>query len=237
MSPGRSHTDWPQAKASTWPTCPYCGALISKSRRRATRCRACGETYYVRGTQTLFKTRVLRLEQVAFAELVKSVSAFGIDPRAVAASTAPAMNADELLIVILEACDRSGERVAAHTHSIYYAIARFLFTSGRDPRKALRLGAGAELRSIREQGATQVLLLRSPDADHCETCRQADGRIVPLEEAESSLPIPCAECTARNDEGKWSWCSCRYAMSPAAQRRSSVTPNARGELPNDDRDG
>src|SRR5215208_3077477 len=103
MKPERDRPDQHEAKPS-WPTCPYCGALIPKSRRRATKCRVCGETYYVRGTQTLFKTRALRLEQVAFVELVKSVSAFGIDARAVAAAAAPAMNADELLIVILEAC-------------------------------------------------------------------------------------------------------------------------------------
>jgi hypothetical protein len=235
VSAQRGRLDSPERKSS-WPTCPYCGALIPKSRRRATKCRACGETYYVRGTQTLFMTRALRLEQLAFVELVKTISVFGIDTRAVAAAAAPAMNADELLIVILEACDRAAIQVGEDAYSIYYAIARFLFAAGRDPRKALRLGATAELRTMREQGMTHVLLLRAPDSDHCETCRQADGRLLSIDSAETLLPIPCPECTVRAGEGTWGWCTCRYAIAPATPRRSTP-PNAGVEIPANDRIG
>lgn len=176
----------------------------------------------------MFKTRALRREQVAFVELVKAISVFGIDTRAVAAATNPSMNADDLLTIILEACDRVADQVAEHAHSIYYSIARFLFASGRDPRRALRLAGAAELKSIREQGATHVLLLRAPDSDHCETCRQSDGRRVPLDEADSAMPIPCPECIIRKADGSWSWCSCRYAMAPAIVRRITPPPDVQG---------
>jgi hypothetical protein len=133
----------------------------------------------------------------------------GADPVAEAASS-PATSAKDAFAG-LGADDPARARAietAAREHdwarlaALYLLQAWWLDEEGRDALQVTRLARRAELRSLAERGAAQVLV-KAADGDTCAACRRLGGRVMTIADALRLMPIPDASC-------EYKWCRCSW---------------------------
>lgn len=82
------------------------------------------------------------------------------------------------------------------------------FKAGRPYLEHLREGARCELEGYRASGVVKAVQVAAcPDS--CPACLAVDHRVIPLEEALATSPLPVPGCT--HTMGKRSgWCRCTY---------------------------
>jgi len=92
---------------------------------------------------------------------------------------------------------------------MYEAMVDMLALLGQkeDLQTILEIIARYNLKGFKEMGFEKVEIECAKDA--CPTCRKMAGKRFKIDEAASTMPLPCKECTTRKDEVQ-GHCRCRY---------------------------
>jgi hypothetical protein len=91
---------------------------------------------------------------------------------------------------------------------LYMEAARTLNRMGEDSFHLQKAAALSRLAWLKQKKFTEAYIL---SMNNCDACRALDGKVMTIEEAKKTLPIPIREgCTNRCEGDKYSICVCYY---------------------------
>jgi len=102
--------------------------------------------------------------------------------------------------------------------TIYYSMAIFLHQEGKDNFILLQESARATLNQF-NLSDLEVNVEINGCSDSCENCKKMNGKIIPMDEAYSALPIPCKACTH-----SIGFCRCFYSAIPIRDADGMLIP-------------
>jgi hypothetical protein len=187
--------------------CPYCGDQLTEIPKRKTKCPHCGQMMYVRKGDLYTEEEakigdwMIRLEEYGItrdqfdAEREKLTKRFG--------QKAPVNDTIwGLFNVFINAHPLSRD-----TQFIYWEMARLMSLEGRDPRPYIEASLKSQLTRLKMQGVNCVKIMAygmEPDDSTCIECTRLHGKILNIEDALETMPIP------RTNINKDRWCRCSY---------------------------
>jgi hypothetical protein len=206
----------PDLPEPTAAVCPYCKQILDKRPERKKKCPHCHNYIYVRSKPSGDHHKVLvtengakrmdldwqkvwwtnkwlrRLEQDGLSDRhfdrvrERLRERFGQEPS----------DADVVWALLNEAGD-------------IFSMALFLYEEGRDFLQLLQRLRKMELMSYEGWGRpAQVEILAGGDS--CESCKAQNGRILTVDQALKTMPLPNNTCSYELEPGKPGWCRCIY---------------------------
>ena len=196
--------------------CPYCKKILDKRPKRKKKCPHCQNCIYVRTLPDGDGKKVLVTEDGAkrieldwqkvwwrnqWLRRVKQDGSSDHDLDRVRKSLTERFgeqptDADVVWALLNETGDN-------------FSMALFLYEEGRDFLQLLQQLRETELMRYNEWGTpTQVEILAGDDS--CDSCKSQNGRILTVDEALKTMPIPNKSCTYELERGKLGWCRCVY---------------------------
>jgi len=91
---------------------------------------------------------------------------------------------------------------------IYYLMALFLDEEHRDFSVPLRESNRLNVLSLKRPGLKYVQVCAAPDS--CDACKALEGKMILIEEALQSNPLPCIDCTRLMKHPDKGFCRCTY---------------------------
>jgi tetratricopeptide (TPR) repeat protein len=92
--------------------------------------------------------------------------------------------------------------------NVYNMMSMFLDEEHKDFLHTLQESKRCVLRALKGGGCLNVRISASEHA--CDACKKQDGRVLTIDEALASLPVPCADCQSKPPGAKRGFCRCRY---------------------------
>lgn len=210
--------------------CPYCKQILAKRPKRKTRCPHCGEYIHVRAPPAGDGSKALVTEQGANKidkewerlhyrkKWLQTLAQHGISDKGF--ETHKGMlrqrfgqepgDGDAVWSLFHEALDdsmKSGD--LPELKMLYFEMALFLYQEGRQFFHLLEQSRKMELTGYEEWGRPmQVEILAGRDS--CESCKAQNSRILTVDEALKTMPLPNRSCTYELERGKRGWCRCVY---------------------------
>ena len=89
----------------------------------------------------------------------------------------------------------------------YDRLAIILNRAGEESFHILKAGAKTKLAALKKEGFTNVSLFTSGE---CEACKPLNGKILSIEEAARTMPLPIKECKNHPYNETRSFCICSY---------------------------
>jgi len=97
---------------------------------------------------------------------------------------------------------------------IYYAMAIYLEKEGKYPFKMLQLYQRAKLKALKKEGNVNKVRIftmgEEPDGS-CDSCRKNEGRVLTIDDALETMPIPNPDCSYKFKKDHYSFCRCIYS--------------------------
>ena len=96
---------------------------------------------------------------------------------------------------------------------VWYSRAIFITKENKDPNLCLKEAAKASLNDFKEQGINKVeIIVLGEEGNHrfCSNCIKSNGKILTIDEALTTMPIPNPNCSFKFKEGQYSFCRCSY---------------------------
>jgi DNA-directed RNA polymerase subunit RPC12/RpoP len=200
---------------STQPLCPHCHTALERQPRRKTRCPRCGSDIYVRANPEIFDAPLLKEGDAYTVDFLRELDGYGPSPAKFAATreelrikngTEP-LPCEVVWLMARRAAEQATDLQDAKL--IYYKMALFLNRMGRDARPALEKSARAELLLYKQEGIKSVEV-SACIGDSCPSCRELNGKRFTVEEALSTMPIPCRACSFELYDEHHGFCRCCY---------------------------
>jgi hypothetical protein len=197
------------------PRCPYCGVILPKRPQRKTKCKSCGRYMYVRKHPKTGKPTIMTegeasaikhgftIEEYTRME-AEMKRRFGRE-----ASTGDVIWGlyNNKLNRLIQINDFQSLR------SIYYEMALFLNSEGKNPFQMLQQAAKMYLLDLKQEGYVKKVEIIGGE---CESCQQLTGKVYTIKEALEKMPIPNKDCTFHLHGGKYGFCRCIYG--PAIEK-------------------
>jgi hypothetical protein len=98
--------------------------------------------------------------------------------------------------------------------SIYYAMAVYLEKEGKNPFKMLKLANRAKLNSLKKEGyvkKVRILTKGKESGGDCDSCRKNEGKILTIDYALETMPIPNPNCSFKFKKNHYSFCRSIYS--------------------------
>ena len=194
------------------PACPSCGVLLKRQPKRKKRCPACGEDIYVRFKQNLFLSCLLTRENALCSDALMSMGMGKDDFHAAKAELTKRFGKEPSSTDIIWHLYNSriipNLGTHANAHVVYYQMALFNYRLGRPFFELLQQACRSELRSY--EGKSWIMRVKIRSDGGCPACQKLEGKIIGLEKALKTMPIPCRECTYRLQGGPPGFCRCDY---------------------------
>jgi len=216
--------------------CPYCSIELNKFPTRKQKCKSCGKEFIVR-THYLTKQKLVLTEKDAAKYDVEKENYYtdkslidglknyiGVDAKQVD----KLVNAtrDELTkkfgftaalgdvawsisnMMIAEAIKKGDKDMIK---AIHFQQAMYLHNTGRDCKKIQQLIFDDDLREIKKSEFIKKVSISTAKESACEHCKKLEGKIMTIDEALKTKPLPCGECSYKmSKRAKTGWCRCMY---------------------------
>lgn len=114
---------------------------------------------------------------------------------------------EEAVLALLTGLMRDSQDLQQKAH-LMEGIAEYQSSLGDDPRPVLSEMHKMELTIFKEIGFERVNITCRTDA--CPQCRPQDGKVLSVDEALSSMPLPHRDCTKLPHSKARPFCRCRY---------------------------
>jgi predicted RNA-binding Zn-ribbon protein involved in translation (DUF1610 family) len=219
--------DMPEAVGAV---CPYCKQILDKRPQRKKKCPHCGEYIYVRTPPSGNGSRTLVTEEGAKEidkewnrlhyrkKWLQTLAQYGISDNDFESHREMLRDrfgqepgdGDVVWSLFHKALDGSmkgGD--LQEVKMLYFEMALFLYQEGRGFSHLLEQSRKMELVGYKEWGRPmQVEILAGGDS--CESCKAQNGRILTVDEALKTMPLPNKGCTYELKPGRPGWCRCVY---------------------------
>lgn len=171
--------------------CPYCNYRLEEFPKRSKKCPQCKE--YIYRTKD-YENKIYRL---------MTVKEYEKKQRALADEQWADLN--EQVAELSKSRDWDG---LSYT---YFQMALQLWNEEKDFFNILQESARWKLRHFQDAGISRVRILDS-GSDSCPSCRKQKEKVYSIEEALSTMPLPCKDCTFQlhGINSKVGWCRCCY---------------------------
>jgi hypothetical protein len=98
-----------------------------------------------------------------------------------------------------------------HAQAIYYQMAVFLGTTGRNPNQLLKAANQTQLLFLRQKFPDAKVHIMGGE-DSCDSCKTIDNQVYTYDEALKLMPLPHKECSYKLFNYKHSFCRCSYVV-------------------------
>jgi len=208
--------------------CPYCDNSLTPTPRRKTKCKNCGNYFYV-------KTRVSdRLKVIVTEEEKESIekdwTQYYIDN---APSPCPTFITDEEFQEAEKLVQAKGKKIIPNDiawgllnkklnsyikqknfggmHQLYYEMAIFTQKEGRDCFQLLQESSRCYLLDAKSRELEKVEISTAGEGNSCSHCQKLNGKVFTIEEALRDMPIPVKECMTEVFVDGKGFCRCIYS--------------------------
>lgn len=217
--------------------CPYCSVLLPKVPARKTKCKSCGNYYFV-------KTRFAdRRKVIVTQEERKQIEAEWQEHFIQTTPRPPELSG----LVTEEEWEQEKKKLLAQgffindvtwsllnkkllvemkrgnfqgMKSIYYTQAIFLQREGRDYFRTLQESVKCELREFQRIGYKKVAISTAGLGNSCEKCQEQDGKVFTIEESLRYMPIPVKDCSTEVFVDGKGFCRCSYVVPDVIEARN-----------------
>jgi hypothetical protein len=202
--------------------CPYCHAELEQMPMRKKKCPQCGNYIRVR-KHVIGDKKVLMTESeandVAFVtEELRGLEYYHITMDdyvkklgEMAAEFGKEANPVDVLWRIYS--DLNNEAIREGDidtiRNMQFSMSKVLYHEGKDFIEPMREAKRLRLVKYRSGGAEKIRIVA---ADSCEACAKNNGRVLTIDEAFKTMPIPNPDCTTKIRDGPAGWCRCRYVV-------------------------
>jgi hypothetical protein len=201
--------------------CPYCDILLSPAPKMKSKCKSCGNTFYVR-TRSQDKKRVIVTEQ-GVKEIkegwlehskVSTVFSSGIVTREEfekAKSETPIRSDSDVMWGLFnkKLLDQMKLGKWAAMKMTYYEMAIFVIKEGKECFHLLQESSKCSLMDYKSMGTKKVSILTAGEGS-CVNCLKLAKKKFTIEEALSTMPIPVKECETDVFGVEKGFCRCIY---------------------------
>jgi len=209
--------------------CPYCNNILPKIPKRKTKCKFCGNCYYIR-TRCSDRKKVIVTEQeidvierewsIYYLNTTTSPSYLISEEEFQEAKKISLAKGNELSIELLRDITwgllnkrlmsemRQGNWAAMG--QIYYEMAQFTQKEGKDCFHLLQEAIKCRLRDYKQQGIEQVEISSAGQGNACETCHRQNGKRFTIKQALEIMPIPVEKCSTEVFTDGKGFCRCDY---------------------------
>jgi hypothetical protein len=208
------------------PTCPYCHEALARCPTRKTRCKHCGESIYVRSTNSRFDSALVTKSQAEELDARAWLSAVSRDSEdfdrvreMLRKRFCTEPNVGDVIWGVLNAAAMR-ESDPFRLASIEVMRAERLGVEGKDPnrlllREALRGQYKQLLDDWKAIGVREVRISGCPE--RCRACKRLPRGAIAIEDAIRSALLPHADCTTDAEEfGGYGRCRCLYSPVTAS---------------------
>ena len=198
--------------------CPYCGESFPSYPKRKRKCPSCGEMVIVKRSSSSGHSILMTEKKALAGDSAWNASSFvrrwtrrleitEEDVRSQQAKLARGCTLRDALWHIMD--QRNYQMLASGEGSMFFMMALFLHEEGKDSLKVMREKARTDLREIRSQSPRYNRVKVCGGA--CDACRALEGKLLTIEQALETLPVPCPECTNDVNASGRGWCRCWYS--------------------------
>lgn len=206
------------------PMCPYCETQLDRAPARKKKCPTCGNYIHVRTGQQIFPSIFLTKEDARIVDHLDRIRGFNVGDtefiqeqehlrRQFGKEPSPA---DTLWSLYNSLIRRLAQDKYVSAAYVYPQMALLLYEEGKPFFRVLQHAAETRLMDYQQSdlyhgspfhpARVQIIAAR----DSCERCRELDGRILRIDEAQAQRPVPNKDCMYETVEGKPGWCRCTY---------------------------
>jgi hypothetical protein len=228
----------PKKKKETF-CCPYCDTILDKKPKAKEKCPYCNSFIYVR---TLPLTGQLKIatekEKNRIDKDLRAWMEFEALKEWTDLSDKDFINAQEKLKEEFDFDPPFRDVVWRLYHelawgskndperqsSIYYAMAIYLEKEGKFPFKMLQLSNNAKLKALKKEGhvnKVRISTMGHEPGGACDLCRKNEGKVLTIDHALKTMPIPNPECSYKFKKNHYSFCRCVY--NPIVDKTSEFT--------------
>ncbi|WP_292466460.1 hypothetical protein [Methanolobus sp.] len=204
------------------PICPYCNTELEQMPKGKKKCPHCSN--YIRVRKPMIgEEKVLMTEEeaddVAFvAEQLKGLEYYNITQddyvntrkhlkEEHGEKTGPV---DVLWTMVKNLNDNAIEKKDIDTiRNTLWIMSLILYREGRDFIRLKQESEKMRLVKYRKEGV-EMVKISSPGP--CEACAKNNGKVLTIDEALETMPIPNPDCTTKTRDGPSGWCRCRYVV-------------------------
>jgi hypothetical protein len=209
--------------------CPYCGEELEKRPKRKKKCPFCQNFIYVR-TLPATREKVLVTEEQAQRiqkewdriwrrnKWLDTLKTYGITEEIFESHKKSlsdqwkrvVADSDIIWSLFNELLQENMKLGDFHTlKMLYHNMAFFLDEEGQEFFGVLVERQRMELMEYKTQcGVAKVRITTS--ADSCPACKKLDGKVLTIQKALKTMPIPCKECTTTMYSKREGFCRCMY---------------------------
>jgi hypothetical protein len=207
--------------------CPYCNNLLPSPPKRKTKCKSCGNYYYVK-TRCADRTKVI-VTEAEIKDIEKEWSKYYADKNPRSPSY---LISDEEFIETKASAISQGKYLSDNDivwglfnkklnsciqqnswggmKQIYYGMAILLQKEGKDCFHLLQEARRCELMDYKAMGITKVRILTAGRNNSCQHCLELDGKIFTIDKALQEMPIPVKNCSTEVFMDGKGFCRCIY---------------------------
>lgn len=206
--------------------CPYCETYLKKTPQRKTKCPFCDKHIFVKNTPTHRTKRLMTEIEAEEADaqwseyhekerIIRLLQTIGATEKDLEKEQKSFFKKRPIhkayLALLIKTANNNNDyhcRKMAH-----YQLAIELSRKKEDFLHHLKEAARYELLRYKQSGATKVEILPAGERNSCSECQKLSGKILDIETALTTMPIPCIHCTHTDPGGKSGFCRCTYVVS------------------------
>lgn len=209
--------------------CPYCGKALEKVPQRKKKCKFCGNFIFVKRLPSTRETVLVTESEAKKIDLewekrnerieyLNILAGYGLkendferrkselsEKRKGEASDRDVVLSllNELTLKYIKNNDYQG---LSH---LYYTMALILDKAGKDFKECLAQSNKMNLLDFRTAGIKKVRI-RTAGEQSCSACKALSGKVISVDEALKSMPLPCEHCTSSVHSDNPGFCRCQY---------------------------
>lgn len=201
--------------------CPYCGTIIEPAPKRKKKCEACGRDIYIRTTQPIFNSDLLRDDQAKASDFYKDLMNYGATVEDYEATKKTLSNkwgfeAQPYDVVwsvsnnmIARGPDLNGvydkkNELLQYAKMITFSQALYQYGRDKDPSSYLSTVSNYDIEMHSDYEEMELLCNGC-----CDTCAKMNGKRFKTDELRKNPVLPIKGCTHKMDgHTKYAWCAC-----------------------------
>jgi uncharacterized Zn finger protein (UPF0148 family) len=195
--------------------CPYCLSILAKVPSRKAKCPNCGEVILIRDGKMVTEKEAKRIdERWKILGALKDFNILEPEFNRLVEEQRNKLNADpdpiELILSI--AIEQAGriknlEALEMHLDKLAYSLNK----AGKEYRDYQVKARLTSLNHLKQNGAKTVKI--SASVTSCPNCLESKNKILPIDEAIATMPLPNKLCTRFLFDPTRGFCDCRYDLA------------------------
>jgi hypothetical protein len=201
--------------------CPYCHEILSPVPKRKALCSFCKNEIYVRSKQSYFPLSLLTKTD---AMVVDFLDSYHISPEYFLTiknelfekyHQVPSIKDIVHKIVNNLTLEYTESNNLFAIHSLSYGYAIFQNNIGHDYFDSLWIAQRTKLQNYKVTNSSlKYVQIFCIGKNSCQSCNSQNSKILSIDEALKSMPLPNKNCTKSLNNGKPGFCECMYIPAP-----------------------